>query len=131
LDKRFTTHGDFSWTELMTRNIEAARKFYQELLGWELESMPMGEGGDYVVIKAGGDQAGVGGMMTMPGQVPAEVPAHWASYVTVDDVDARAEKAKELGATIIVPPTDIPDVGRFCTLQDPEGAVLNLMSYKG
>jgi predicted enzyme related to lactoylglutathione lyase len=123
---RFKTHGDFSWTELMTRDVEAAKKFYAELLGWSTEEMPMAEG-PYIVLKAGG--AGVGGVMLMPSNVPAHVPAHWASYVTVNDVDAVAKKAEELGATIIVPPTDIPKVGRFCTFQDPEGAVLSAISY--
>jgi predicted enzyme related to lactoylglutathione lyase len=123
---RFKTHGDFSWTELMTRDVEAAKKFYAELLGWSMEEMPMAEG-PYIVLRAG--DKGVGGMMVMPSNVPAHVPAHWASYVTVDDVDAVAKKAEELGAKTIVPPTDVPGVGRFCTFQDPEGAVLSVMTY--
>ena len=123
---RFKTHGDFSWTELMTRDVERAKKFYGELLGWSMEEMPMAEG-PYVILKAGG--AGVGGIMLMPAQVPPQVPAHWASYVTVDDVDAVAKKAEGMGATLIVPPTDIPKVGRFCTFQDPERAVLSVISY--
>ena len=123
---RFKTHGDFSWTELMTRDVVAAKKFYGELLGWTMDEMPMGEG-VYTVLKAG--DAGVGGIMAMPGQVPPQVPAHWASYVTVDDVDAVAKKAAELGAKTIVPPTDIPGVGRFYTFQDPEGAVLSVIAY--
>ena len=127
MGKRFETHGDFSWTELMTRDVEGAAKFYQELMGYETERMPMGEGGDYVILKAGGE--GVGGIMEMPKEVPANVPPHWASYVTADDVDQRAKKAQELGATMIVPPTDIPSIGRFCTFQDPQGAVLSLISY--
>jgi predicted enzyme related to lactoylglutathione lyase len=123
---RFETHGDFSWTELMTRDVEAAKKFYGELLGWTMEDMSMGEG-TYTVLKAGG--ASVGGIMTMPAQVPSHVPAHWAAYVTVDDVDAVAKKAEELGAKTIVPPTDIPGVGRFYTFRDPEGTVLSVISY--
>ncbi len=123
---RFKTHGDFSWTELMTRDVEAAKKFYTELLGWSIEEMPMAEG-PYIVLKAGG--SGVGGIMLMPSNVPAHVPAHWGSYVTVDDVDAVAKKAEELGAKTIVPPTDVPGVGRFYTFQDLEGAVLSVMTY--
>ena len=65
---RFKTHGDFSWTELMTNDVEASRKFYTELLGWAAEDMPMGEGGSYVVVKAG-DQS-IGGIMKMPKEVP-------------------------------------------------------------
>jgi predicted enzyme related to lactoylglutathione lyase len=127
MGNRFETPGDFSWTELMTRDVAGAKKFYAEVLGWEMEDMPMGEGQPYVVLKAGG--TGVGGMMSMPESVPSQVPPHWAAYVTVEDVDATAKKAEQAGATIIVPPTDIPNVGRFCTFQDPQGAVLSVISY--
>jgi predicted enzyme related to lactoylglutathione lyase len=128
MGNRFETPGDFSWTELMTRDIEGAKKFYGEVLGWEMEDMPMGEGQPYTVLKAGG--AGVGGIMPMPESVPQHVPPHWAAYVTVEDVDATAKKAEQSGATVIVPPTDIPNVGRFCTFQDPQGAVLSVITYK-
>jgi predicted enzyme related to lactoylglutathione lyase len=56
-------------------------------------------------------------------------PPHWGVYITVDDVDATAAKAQQLGATTIVPPTDIPNVGRFCTFQDPQGAVISAITY--
>ncbi len=93
MGNRFETHGDFSWTELLTRELEASKKFYADLLGWQMESVPMQEGG-YILIKVG-DQA-VAGIMVMPHQVPDDVPSHRAVYVTVHDVDARAQKA--LGA---------------------------------
>ena len=124
---RFETHGAFSWAELMTRDVEGSKKFYKELIGWEMEEMPMGQGGTYTVLKAGGEA--VAGMMTMPAEVPEMVPNHWAAYITVDDVDAVAKKAQELGATMIVPPTDIPGVGRFSTFQDPQGGVINVIKY--
>jgi predicted enzyme related to lactoylglutathione lyase len=92
-----------------------------------MEDMPMGEGQPYIVVKAGGEA--VGGMMAMPDKVPPQVPSHWGAFVTVMDVDATAKKAQEAGATLIVPPKDIPDVGRFCTFQDPQGAVLSVISY--
>jgi hypothetical protein len=125
---RFETHGDFSWTELMTRDVEGSRKFYGEVLGWKMEDMPMGDGQAYIVLKVG-DQS-VGGIMAMPSQVPASVPPYWGAYVTVKDADAVAAKAKQLGAQILVPPMDIPKVGRFCTFQDPQGAVLSVITYK-
>jgi predicted enzyme related to lactoylglutathione lyase len=55
--------------------------------------------------------------------------AAWGVYVTVDDVDATAAKAEELGGKILVPPTDIPNVGRFCVLQDPQGSVISAITY--
>ncbi|MFH1313496.1 MAG: VOC family protein [Candidatus Eisenbacteria bacterium] len=126
MSSRFETYGDFSWCELLTRDVDGSKKFYADVLGWEMEAMPM-EGGSYTVVKAGGEA--VGGIMTMPPQVPAQVPSHWGAYVTVEDVDAVAKKAKDLGATILVPPMDIPNVGRFCTFQDPQGAALSIIAY--
>jgi predicted enzyme related to lactoylglutathione lyase len=124
---RFETINDFSWTELMTRDVAGAKEFYRKVLGWEMAEMPMGEGQPYTVLKAGGQ--GVGGIMPMPKVVPPQVPPHWAAYVTVKDVDATAKKVKEAGGTLIVPPTDIPNVGRFCTFQDPQGATLSVITY--
>ncbi|MBD3235276.1 MAG: VOC family protein [Candidatus Eisenbacteria bacterium] len=127
MDERMKIHGAFSWVELMTTDVAGAKKFYGELLGWHLEDNPMeGTGQDYVVCKAGDHTAG--GMMAMPAQAQG-VPPHWGAYVTVDDVDAAATKAVELGGKVIVPPTDIPKVGRFSTLLDPQGAAFSVIQY--
>jgi predicted enzyme related to lactoylglutathione lyase len=80
----------------------------------------------YTILKT--DDRPVGGIMKMPPQVPPEAPSHWGSYVTVDDVDAAAKKAQQLGAKILVPPTDSPDA-RFCVFEDPQGAVLSIIHY--
>jgi predicted enzyme related to lactoylglutathione lyase len=122
---RFETHGDFSWCELLTRNVEASKEFYQQLLGWTMEDVPM-QDCSYTILKTDGRP--VGGIMKMPPQVPPEAPNYWSTYVTVDDVDAAAEKAQQLGAKILVPPTDSPDA-RFCVFQDPQGAVLSIIHY--
>ena len=66
--------------------------------------------------------------MTIPPQAEGAPPS-WGIYVTVDDVDATANKAEELGAKILVPLTDIPNVGRFFVLQDPQGAVISAITY--
>ena len=126
MDERAKIHGAFSWIELMTGDVPAAKTFYGELLGWKMESMPMDQGGDYILLKAGKHQAG--GMMMLPPQAEG-VPPHWGVYVTVDDVDAAALKATALGGKVIVPPMDIPNVGRFSTLQDPQGAVFSVIKY--
>jgi predicted enzyme related to lactoylglutathione lyase len=57
------------------------------------------------------------------------MPPSWGTYITVDDVDATAAKAKELGGTVLVEPQDIPEVGRFCVIKDPQGAVFSAMTY--
>ena len=66
--------------------------------------------------------------MPTPAETP-DMPPSWGLYITVDDVDATAEKATGLGATVCVPPSDIPEVGRFCVLQDPQGAFISIISY--
>ena len=118
-------HGTFCWNELMTRGLPVAEKFYSELLGWKTVDSGM-PGMKYMLIKAGDKEAG--GMMEMPAEIPAQVPPHWMAYVAVDDVDALAAKVDELGGKVLNPVIDIPEVGRFCIVQDPTGAVLSLMT---
>ena len=65
-------------------------------------------------------------MMKTPDE---HVPTAWLSYVTVDDVDASTSKAESLGAKVFVPPTDIPDIGRFSVIADPSGATLGLYKH--
>jgi len=125
MDKKLFEHGYFSWNELMTLNVDKAKKFYGDLFGWEMEDMPM-EGMTYTVIKVKGDE--IGGIMGTPPEA-AGVPPHWGAYVTVRDVDAASKKAEALGGQIIVPPTDIPKVGRFSVIQDPQGAAIAMITY--
>lgn len=118
-------HGAFGWTELATSDLPAAEKFYTSLFGWETEQGPV-EGVEYKMVKVGG--VAMGGMMKIPEACEGNPPA-WTVYVTVDDVDAVAEKAEKLGGKVIHPPMDIPDVGRMCAIQDPQGAVISAITY--
>jgi hypothetical protein len=122
---RFKQHGAFSWYELMTTDTEGAKKFYTNLFGWQTEDMTM-ENMTYTVLNVA--KEGVGGLMPIPPQAEG-MPPTWGVYVTVDDVDATAAKAEELGGKVMMPPTDIPNVGRFCVLQDPQGAVISAITY--
>lgn len=119
-------HGTFCWNELVTRDMEGAAKFYTELLGWKAVDSGM-PGMKYTLLKAGDKSAG--GMMDMPPEVSDEIPAHWMAYITVDDVDAAAKKVAELGGEVFHGPQDIPEVGRFCIIKDPTGAVVSLMQF--
>jgi predicted enzyme related to lactoylglutathione lyase len=121
-------HGTFIWNELVTRDIPGAEKFYTELLGWKAANSDM-PGMKYTVFKAGDRESG--GLMEMPSDVPKEVSAHWMAYITVDDVDSAAEKTKQLGGQVLHGPQDVPNVGRFCIIQDPTGAVVSLMTMAG
>ena len=118
----YTTPGAFSWNELASPDPKAACEFYAALFGWRYDAMNLGQG-EYHVIKVG--ETGVGGIMSQ--QQPG--PAVWGAYVTVADCDATVEQAKALGATLCAGPFDIPNVGRMAVLQDPQGAVIQVISY--
>ena len=121
----FQQHGAFSWSELMTTDVNAAKTFYSQLFGWQLKDGPVA-GMDYTVISVGDRE--IGGLMQMPPNMQG-MPPSWGNYVTVNDVDALAEQAEAMGAKILMPPTDIPNIGRFCLFQDPQGAMLSMISY--
>jgi hypothetical protein len=118
-----TTHGAFSWNELTTTDTQAALEFYTKLFGWTTEVMDM-PGMKYTVVKAGGQP--IGGVMALPRE---GCPVTWTTYVTVDNIDETASLAQSLGGNIIMPPTDIPDVGRFAIFTDPQGAVIAAITY--
>jgi uncharacterized protein len=122
-------NGTFCWNELATTDLGAAKKFYTELLGWQLkESNAAGMVYNEIVA---GDQH-VGGMYQIgPECGGPESSPHWMAYVAVDDVDAKAKQVEELGGKVCVPPTDIPNVGRFCVINDPAGATLSLIKLGG
>jgi predicted enzyme related to lactoylglutathione lyase len=118
-------HGRFIWYELMTPDLEDAKRFYGEVVGWTAQEIPM-EGGAYTMLSMNGE--GVGGAMPLSDAHKAQgVPPNWTAYVCVDDCDAAAEKAKRLGGAVMNPPTDIPGIGRFAIIADPHGAVIAIM----
>src|SRR5262245_52692684 len=102
-------HGTFSWIELATTDADAAKRFYGGLFGWTFEDMPAGPDMIYTMVKLGGQH--VGALYKKGGEM-ANVPTHWASYVTVDNVDETAAKAKQNGGTLMKEPFDVMDVGR-------------------
>jgi predicted enzyme related to lactoylglutathione lyase len=114
-----TSHapGTFSWTDLSTPEPEAAKRFYGGLFGWEAEDLPMPDGGVYTMLRLDGKSAAAVSA-AREGQMTA-----WLSYITVDDVDAIARRAGELGGTVLAEPFDVMDAGRMSVLQDPTGAV--------
>ncbi len=119
------THGTFYWNELMTRDVERAKKFYAGTLGWSYEAMPM-QGGTYWVIKVGGEPAG--GIFDISAPEFGPVPESWMAYIAVDDVDARVAKATKAGAKLMKPIFDVPGVGRIAILMEPGGAGIGWMT---
>lgn len=126
-----TTHGAFSWNELMTTDVPAAKAFYSALFGWTYEEMTIGGEGasagmTYTSALLGKEWAG--GMMGVPPACQG-VPPHWGCYVTVNDVDATLAQVEKLGGRVLVPAFDVPGVGRLAVFQDPQGAVLSIAKY--
>ena len=107
--------GAMSWCEVATTDAGKAGRFYSELFGWRLKP----SGGDYTEFQLG--ERSIGGMMAMTPEW-GDVPSHWLTYFAVAECDGTANKALKLGAQARVPPRDIPNVGRFAVLVDPQGA---------
>jgi len=131
--KGVTAYGEPSalcWTELATTSAEKAQAFYPGLFGWVAQpsadpAMPYFE---WVL-----DGNHFGGMMEIDehwGPAWKDIPSHWTVYFMVKDVDERTARAIALGAKIRVPPSDIPKVGRFAVIEDPQGAVFSLFQGK-
>ena len=111
----------FVWYDLLTNDREAAVRFYGAVLGWGTQPFEVPGKEPYLMWTRGGTP--IGGSMTMPqAELDAGTKPHWLGYVGVDDVDAMVAKANASGGKTLVPPTDIPTVGRFAVLQDPQGA---------
>ncbi len=119
--------GAMCWNELMTPDTEAAARFYKAVFGWTADQVDMGGGSTYTIFKVGDTR--VGGMMARPPRLK-DVPPHWLTYFGVSDCDATVKKAGDLGAKILMPPTDIPNTGRFAVCQDGQGAVFAIFKPK-
>ena len=116
--------GAFCWSELLTRDTTAATKFYTALFGWKTK---VTEGAGFPYTHWQNDGADIGGMMAIMEQW-GPMPPCWVNYVQVQNCDQTAAKATSLGGKVCMPPTDIPNTGRFAMLQDPQGAMLSVIA---
>ena len=121
------SHGTFCWNELMAHDVERAKKFYRDTVGWTFDAMPMPDG-TYWIAKQG--DKSVGGIFPMKGAEFNGMSERWVSYLAVDDVDARLKKAKAAGAKVMKAPFDIPNVGRIAFVEEPGGAMIGWMTPK-
>jgi uncharacterized protein len=117
-------HGRFTWYELMTTDVAAAKAFYARVLGWDVQDASTPELA-YTVFAAG--TALVGGLMELP-EAARKMGAtpRWMGYVGVDDLDATTDRIKHLGGAVYVPPTDT-NIGRIAVVADPQTANLALL----
>jgi predicted enzyme related to lactoylglutathione lyase len=124
-DAQSVPPGAWYWNECWTPDAKAALAFYEKIFGFTHDAMDMGPQGTYYVLKKEGIARGGLMQSTLPNAPPA-----WLPYVSVSDCDATAKRAAVMGAKSLVPPTDIPDVGRFTVFMDPAGAVLGAIRGK-
>ena len=117
-----TKVGTFIWHENNSTDVEKAKSFYTELLGWQTEAWP-GEQ-EYTIIKVG--DKGHGGIAAAQGGAPS----HWMGNVFVEDVDEVARRAEAAGGRVLFGPEDIPEVGRFALISDPQGGVVSAFAPK-
>lgn len=116
-------HGTFCWADCNSTDPAKGKQFYAQLMGWDTDDLPLGDGMIYTMFKQGGSQVAAIGPMN-PNQPP--MPSFWSSYVKVDDSDALVKKVTEAGGTVILEPMDVFDSGRMTMIQDPTGAFLGL-----
>jgi predicted enzyme related to lactoylglutathione lyase len=114
--------GTFIWADLATTDQAAAKAFYGSLFDWQAEDMPVGEGAVYSMMSRDGKVVGAVAPQ-QESQREAGVPPLWNSYISVDSADATAQRASELGATVMAPPFDVMESGRMAVIADPQGAV--------
>jgi len=122
------TQGTVAWTELMTRDVEAAKRYYETICGWQFTDVPMGPDGPIYILGMQGDQPVIGMMDMADSGEPAEVAPYWMSYFAVPDVDGAVSDVTAAGGTILRPPFDVPGTGRIAIVIDPTGALHGLMT---
>ena len=110
------------WSELATNDTQKAGEFYSNVFGWTKQQFPGPM--EYTVFN--NDDKGIGGMYQITPEM-GPIPPHWMIYFAVEDCDAKVQRATELGAHVIKPAEDIPSVGRFSILTDPQGAAFALL----
>lgn len=113
----------FVHLELNTPDLAKAKDFYGQLFGWKFEDMDMGPGGTYSTFKP--DSGPGGGMMSL-----SDAPRTWLAYVGVDDIRTATDKAKSLGATVVVDSQPVPGHGLFSVVKDPTGVAIALWQAK-
>jgi uncharacterized protein len=125
-------HGEFCWTEIASTNLEACKDFYANVFGWEMQkSANTGDAFEYAEFNLPTEYP-MGGMYQISAEMFGEhlPPPHFLSYISVDDVDETTRQAFDLGAKIIKPMMDVPNVGKMSIVQDPTGAMIAFITLK-
>jgi predicted enzyme related to lactoylglutathione lyase len=121
------SHGRFVWYELLTPDPDAAATYYTNVIGWGTLPTP-GPNGPYTLFTDG--EMPICGVLKLPDEArKLGAPPNWLGYVVVDNVDAAANAARQLGAKTLVEPRDIPNVCRFAVIADPQMAAIGMMAW--
>jgi len=119
----YNVPGSLCWNELMTTDTAKDKEFYTKLFAWGANTQNFGDF-EYTMFQNG--ERGAGGMLQITPEM-GPIPSNWLVYFAVDDCDAKVQKATELGAKVCKPADDIPGVGRFAILTDPQGAAFAMI----
>lgn len=121
--------GTFSWVDLSTTDAEGAKTFYSQLFGWGTHDIPIGPDSFYTMFQLEGRDVAAASEMAAEMKAQGH-PAHWISYISVEDVDDVTSRVEGLGGTVIAPPFDVFDSGRMAVIQDPTQAAVALWQAK-
>ena len=120
--------GSLSWNELITTDMDAAKKFYADVFGWG--AVTHGEGGPRPYTEFSVSGRSIAGGMPKGDMMPPQVPSHWGVYFAVADLDAALGSIKELGGQVLMPAMDSP-AGKFAGVTDPEGGSFYVIQLAG
>ncbi|MEL6479066.1 MAG: VOC family protein [Pseudomonadota bacterium] len=122
-----TQHGDVHWSELLTRDTGAARRYFTDLCGWRIQDVPMAEDRPpYLLCEAHGRP--VAGIMDMNAPEFEGMEPCWTTFLHVEDVDAACARTIELGGHVLREPFGVEMAGRIAIVTDPTGAVVGLIT---
>jgi uncharacterized protein len=123
--------GAFCWVGLATSDPAGAQGFYTQLFDWDREVLAAGETGKFTILRRAGEDVAILYRQTAEARAAA-APPHWTSYISVQDAEATAARAVELGgAKVFRAPFDVLDAGRIAAIRDPMGAILSLWQPRG
>ena len=118
------TDGTFTWVDLACTDLDKQKAFYTKLLGWSYQDIPTGEGSVYSLAMVDGKKAAA--LFAMPPEMKdSKAPPAWLNYIQVKDIKAAADKFKELGGQVVVPPMDVLTEGKTFGGIDSCGAFIN------
>jgi predicted enzyme related to lactoylglutathione lyase len=119
--------GSVGWIDLTVENAPQIRDFYASVTGWQHSPVSMGDYDDFNMTAPGSGEPKAGICHAKGGNTG--LPAKWLIYITVADADAGAKRCEELGGKVLQGPKDMGEMGRYCVIEDPAGAVAALFTF--